>query len=246
MPDKKIHESDTILQQRKAREEFLKLKRMQSGEIETPAPPSAEAVKPKTLKEKIKNFWFYYRFAVFGVLFVAVILAVGIVQCASRIDYDLNIVLYTANVVDDESTGKMSEYFKKFCDDVNGDGEVNVCVLNCSYAADGNRQLSQAVDTKVQAMLVSEPESMLFIVDDVTLSRLNSIPSTTPLFSDNGIDLGESFYSSVRYSEVIKLPDGLKLIRRNIANTTMQKNKDAAACYKAAGSLLEKVAEDNS
>lgn len=246
MPDKKQHESDTIRQQRMAREEFLKLKRMQSGEIEVPAPPSAESAAPKTLKEKLQNFWFYNRFAVFGVLFVAIVLTVGIVQCASRIDYDLNIVLYTASPVDDDKTQKMSEYFRKFCDDVNGDGEVNINVLNCSYASEGTQQLNQAVDTKVQAILVSEPESMLFIVDEVTLSRLNSIPSTTPLFSNEGIDLGNSFYNSVQSAGIIKLPDNLKLIRRNIANTTMQKNKDAAACYIAAGSLLEKVSKDNS
>ena len=246
MPDKKIHESDTIRQQRKAREEFLELKRMQSGEIEVPAPPSAESTEPKTFKEKLQNFWFYNRIAVFSVLFVAIVMAVGIVQCASRVDYDLNIVLYTASPVDDGKTQMMSEYFKKFCSDVNGDGEVNISVLNCSYASEGNLQLNQAVDTKVQALLVSEPESMLFIVDDVTLARLNSIPSTTPLFSDGGIDLSDSFYSSVQSEDLINLPDNLKLVRRNIADTTMQKNKNAAACYKAAGLLLEKVAKDNS
>lgn len=245
MSDKKSYESDTIRQQRKAREEFLELKRMQSGEIEVPPPPSAESIVPKTFKEKFKNFWFYNRFAILGVLFVAVVLTVGIVQCASRIDYDISIVLYISNPIDDGKTERMAEYFEKYCEDVNGDGKVNVEILNCSYAANGNPQMNQAIDTKVQATIVSEPEAMLFIVDDTTFARLNSIPASTPLFLNDGINLGDNFYSFVQDDDTIKLPDNLILVRRNIADTTMQKNKSAAAYHKAAGSLMDKVLEDS-
>ena len=246
MAEKKNQDSGTISQQRKAREEFLELKRMQSGEVPAPPPPSAESITPKTFREKSQNFWFYNRFIVIGIIFLAIVLTVGIKQCASRKDYDLSVILYTSTQITDKQSEKMSEYFSKFCDDVNKDGEVLISVVNCSYTDGGNRQVAQASDTKLQAILVSEPEAMLFIVDAKTLERLNSSPATTPLFSDKGIMLGESFYNATKNELGSKAPEGLRIIRRNILDTTMQNNKDAARCYKAAGKLLNKVSNENS
>ena len=246
MADKKKQDSGTISQQRKAREEFLELKRMQSGSVPTPPPPSAESAAPKTFREKSQNFWFYNRYIVIGILFLAIVLAVGIKQCASRKDYDLTVTLYTATQLSDKQTEKMSRYFEKFCRDVNGDGEVLVGVVNCSYTDGGSRQITQASDTKLQAILVSEPEAMLFIVDGKTLERLNAIPSSTPLFSDDGIALPKSFYSSTKNEVGSKAPAGLRIIRRNISNTTMQDNKDAARCYKEADKLLKKLQKEDS
>ena len=245
MADKKNQGSDTISQQRKAREEFLALKRMQSGNEQAPPPPSAQAVEPKTFREKSQNFWFYNRFTVFAVVFLAIVLVIGITQCASRESYDMSITLYISNQVSDAQAKKMAEYFSKFGEDTNNDGEVKVSVVNCSYTDGGNKQIVQANDTKLQAILVSEPESMLFIVDDKTLERLGSIPATTPLFSDDGIMLGEKFYDATKNEIGTKAPENLRIIRRNISDTTMQNNKDAARFYKAAGKLLSKLAKEN-
>ena len=56
MADKKINE--TILQQRKAREEFLKLKQMQNNNSAETV-EKREEYKPRTFKEKLDNFWFH-------------------------------------------------------------------------------------------------------------------------------------------------------------------------------------------
>lgn len=239
MSDKKSHDSDTIRQQKKAREDFLELKKMQSGEI-TPSFES-HAHSPKTFKEKSDNFWFYNKFTVFGVVFLIIVLAVGIVQCNSRVDYDLSITLYTATPFGDEQTDKISKYFKKYCQDVNGDDEVNICTINCSYADGGNRELMQAKDTKLQSILVSEPEAMLFIVDDTTLSRLNAIPTKTSLFSEEPITFGDTFCKEIGIDSTTGTSGKIMIVRRNISKTTMQSNKKAAACYKEAGALLEKL-----
>ena len=241
MAEKKKHESDTIEQQRKAREEFLALKRMQSGEESAPPPPSAESAAPKTLREKSQNFWFYNRFTVLGVIFIAIVLIIGITQCASREKYDMSITLYVSTQISDTQSKKMAEYFSTFAEDTNGDGDVKVSVVNCSYTDGGNIQITQANDTKLQAILVSDTDSMLFIVDDKTFERLGLIPATTPLFTDGGLPLGEGFYESTKSETGTEAPQGLKIIRRNISNTTMQSNKDAARSFKTAGKFLEKL-----
>ena len=53
MADKKSN--DILEEQRRAREEFLKLKKMQQGELEAGPKPSEVAVAPKTAKEKAEQ-----------------------------------------------------------------------------------------------------------------------------------------------------------------------------------------------
>lgn len=74
-------ETNEILEeQRRARQEFLELKKMQSGEMEAPPKPSEVAIVPKTPKEKWDNFWFQYKWYVVAIMAVTVVLAVLITQ----------------------------------------------------------------------------------------------------------------------------------------------------------------------
>ena len=89
MADKKINE--TILQQRKAREEFLKLKQMQnSNSAETVE--KREEYKPRTFKEKLDNFWFHYKWHTIAILLALVVLCTGVSQCAGRTNYDMEML----------------------------------------------------------------------------------------------------------------------------------------------------------
>ncbi|MCQ2478237.1 MAG: hypothetical protein MJ091_03330 [Clostridia bacterium] len=77
-------ESETIRQQRKAREDFLQLKKMQSGEIDAGPKPSEIDAGPKTFKDKVANYWFHYKFATIAILLSAAFLAVMVTQCLGR------------------------------------------------------------------------------------------------------------------------------------------------------------------
>jgi len=69
--------NEIIEEQRRAREEFLKLKKMQQGEIEPEAQPSEAAMQPKTFSGKWQNYWYHFKiqtiFAIFLIVVVAVI-----------------------------------------------------------------------------------------------------------------------------------------------------------------------------
>ena len=53
-------ESDTLRQRRFAQQEFLKLKKMQSGELDAGPKPSEVYAAPSTFSEKFKNIWIYF------------------------------------------------------------------------------------------------------------------------------------------------------------------------------------------
>ena len=67
MAKKKV--SDTLAQQRKARQDFLELKKMQHGEMDAGPKPSEIAIEPKTFTEKVKNYWFHFKWHTLGTVF---------------------------------------------------------------------------------------------------------------------------------------------------------------------------------
>ena len=243
MAENKKYNSDTISQQKKARQEFLELKKMQNGQTAIPPPPSAEAVLPKTFKEKSQNFWFYYGKIVVIALIIIIILTVCIAQCVSRVNYDLGVTVYTASPVSDADAKKIAEYLEKYAEDINGDGEVNIQVNNCSYSAESNVQYAQAVNTKIQAIIAADYEAVLFITDNTTYERLNSISDDTGLFEQNGIVLQNDFYEFCDTDDLIGLPHDLNLSLRLISNTTMQKNKKAAICHDAGEKIIQRISK---
>ena len=244
MSEKKKVNSDTLSQQRKAREEFLELKKMQSGEISAPPPPSAEAIVPKTAEEKAKNFWYYYRWAVIGVIFIAIVIAICVKQCVSKPNYDLRIVVYTSNPVSDDDCDRIAEYFKEYCDDVTGNGKVEIQVINCSYSENGNRSVIIANNTKIQSIIASEYDVLLFITDKTTLEYLNDVSKSGELLEkDYTLPLDEEFYKKCDgdSDDLFALPKDLTVSRRIINGTTLQKNKKAVKYYKTAGETLDRL-----
>lgn len=241
MSEKKKYDSDTLSQQRKAREEFLELKRIQNGEVAAPPKPSDFEKKPQTVEEKAKNFWYYYRWWVFAFIFIAAVMAICISQCVSRENYDLTVTVYTSDYISDKSCEKMSGYFEKYGDDVNGDGEIHIQVINCSYSKGENKQLLLTNNTKIQAIITANYDALLFITDDTTYEFLNSISDSVSLLETDGVELGSDFYNSCNIDEFLKLPENLKISRRVLAQTVMKDNAVAKKCYESSGKILEQI-----
>ena len=163
MADKK--KNDILEEQRRAREEFLRLKRMQSGEIAADPKPSEVAIVPTTPKEKWDNFWFQYKWWVFSAVALFIVLSILIAQCASRVEPDLQVVYFTYTPVLDEQIGNVAEYFESMTKDINDDGEINVQVVNCSVSENGNIQYKNSILQKLQAIIAADEKALLFITD---------------------------------------------------------------------------------
>ena len=124
-------DNEILEEQRRVREEFLQLKKMQNGEIKPEPKPSEIAIKPKTFKEKLQNYWFHYKWHTIATVFSVVILAVLVAQCAGREKYDYTVVLFSYKSCLDAQTQKVEEYLENYSTDLDGDGKVNVSVINC-------------------------------------------------------------------------------------------------------------------
>ena len=239
----KQNANEILEEQRKARQEFLELKKMQQGEMEAPPKPSEVAILPKTPREKWENFWFQYKWHIIAITAITVVLAVMITQCATRKRYDMEVVLFSYHLVLDQQSDLVGEYLSEYAQDINGDGEVNVQVINCSFdEKSGNVQYKGTMLTKLQAMIAGDENALLFITDEESASYLNSI-SEDGLLEGEPFILDEGFYEATKSEEFGELPKGLRISCRRVSNTVLEKQKGTVAQYKAAQKLLKALAK---
>lgn len=239
MSEKKTNE--ILEEQRKARQEFLELKKMQSGEMKAPPKPSEVAIVPKTPKEKWDNFWFQYKWYVVAIVAVAAVLAVLITQCATRTQYDLEVVYFTYTAALDEQTGEIADYLADYAEDTNGDGEINVQVVNVSFSdKSGDTQYKYTMLTKLQSMIAGDENAILYITDSESYKYLEQL-SESGLFDGEPLKLGDGFYSATETEKLGKLPEGLQISCRRISDTMLEGKKGAAEAYKNAVKLIEEL-----
>ena len=240
MSEKKTNE--ILEEQRRARQEFLELKKMQNGEMKAPPKPSEVAIVPKSPKEKCDNFWFHYKWYVVAIVATVAVLAVLIAQCATKTEYDLQVVYFTHSTALDAQTEVIADYLKKYSEDINGDGEINVQVVNVSFSnTTGDSQYKYTMLSKLQAMLTGDENAMLYITDSETYEYINGLPQSGTLLEGEPLKFGEEFYTATESEQFGKLPEGLQISCRRISETTMENKKQAAKAYESSKKLLEKL-----
>ena len=241
----KQKKNEILEEQKRAREEFLKLKKIQSGELEAGPKYSEVAIVPKTRKEKIANFWFHHKITVIAVTFITIVLSVLISQCAGRTNYDFEVVYFTYNPVLDGQLNKVGDYFEKYASDMNDDGEVNVQIINCSFSDDQQNQQYRSVQLqKLQSLMVADEKAMLFITDAESITYFDKLSSMGGFFEDEPFLLTKKFYDATKTEEFGPLPEGLQLSCRTCEGTTLEKNEAAVKSFTEAQKILKKIKEN--
>lgn len=233
-------DNEILEEQRRAREEFLQLKKMQNGEIKPEPKPSEIAIKPKTFKEKLQNYWFHYKWHTISAFFSVVIIAFLVAQCANREKYDYTVVLFSYKSCFDVQTEKIEEYLENYSTDLDGDGKVNVSVINCSFNNDGDLQYKNSMFTKVQAQIFGNKEAVMFMVDKDAYDYMQNVVDGG-IFQNEPIVLGEDFYNKTETEGLGKLPEGLMLALRRVNGTMLENEERTKAVYNECKNVIEKI-----
>lgn len=232
--------SDTLEQQRRSREEYIKLKKMQSGELETGPKPSEEAVILRTPWEKFKNYWYHNKlFLILGAL--AVIAAVVlVVQLVNKPRYDYEIIYFSYRQVMDEQLKPVQEYFEDIGNDLNGDGVVKISIINCSFQNNnlGSSYRNQVL-TKLQAIVTADRKAMLFITDEKSIEFFDDLETTVDLFECDPVPLDAEFYEETKDPQMGYLTRGLQVSYRRLKGTTIENAKDADMYYEEAKKVYD-------
>ncbi len=238
------HKSDTLRQRQKAQQDFLELKKMQSGEIKPPQKPSEIYQSPQGAA-KVKNFWDYNKWFILGGLLIAAVIAFVVAKCAATPQYDLRVLAYTSEILSDQDCYAIEDYLKPLCEDITGDGEVYVQVINCSFSVEtSTNEHKYSNQTKIQGIISAEPDVLLYITDQDTHTFLSNIGNDVKLIEGDHSPLGEKFYRECDTADDITLPKGLQAGIRTIKGTTIQSDKNIETYSKQAERVLEKLTKE--
>lgn len=230
--------NEIMEEQRRAREEYIKLKKMQQGELAPQAKPSEVAVAPKTFREKLVNFWYHYKIHTILVSFIIVVLAMSITQCATRPKYDFEIMYFAHKTALDSQTQAIGDYFEKFAEDINGDGKVNIKVINCSINDSQKDPSRFTIFSKIQAIIAAEENVSVYVVDEKAIKYFDDALDIS-IFTEKPTPLGNDFYEKTAVGDYF-LPEGLSVGLRIIEGTTFENKENAVSAHKAGEKFMEK------
>ena len=181
-----------------------------------------------TFKEKWQNYWYYYKVHTLVGLAVAAVMAILLAQCATTEKYDYSVTLYMSKTMPEQVRKVMAEELAAYGEDLNGDGEVKVEILDCTYGSNDNVRMNQIA--KLQARLTM-PESILFLTDETCYSNLDGMGlfDTLAILPDKdgkALDLGTSPMEAAITREAGNyLPEKFYISKRRVDRTALE-NKE--------------------
>lgn len=232
--------SETLKQREKAQKDLLELKKMQQGLMETPQKEERD-VTPKTFKEKKENFFYHYKLLFCGAIAFLAVLAFIVVNMVTKITYDSTPVLFTYEYYSSQHIEEIKNALSKFCEDIDGDNEINISVLDCSFnPATAGYEYQKNQRSKVQARIASG-SSMLFLLDENTLRDLQKNLDYELFTEENIVDITSLLkegFTKLEAEGNTSPQSELFLCLRKIEGSTAEGKKDD---YNQAKDLLERV-----
>lgn len=218
------------------------------AEVEASFTPETEKVEaaPLSAKEKLQNFWYYYKWHTIIGLFVAFVLVFGVAQCTTKEEPDYTVMTVFDKYVPSEITDEIEEYFEQFGNDINGDGQVIVHIYDASASSD--RDIQNANSTRLMAEL-QRGEIMLFIVDEDNFSKLNDLNvfEKQPQFTDKdgyALDLQNSnLTDNINAVREGYINHSYYIAKRVLSGTDFENNEKFVESEKKNLDLLKKFIE---
>lgn len=250
--------NDAVASQRKQQQELIELKRKKQefqNDIENyEAPKSSEVAVKRTFTSRVSNFWFYWRFKLLAFLIIAAILVVGVHQCATRTKYDMTIVVYFKTYLSSSMIENISKIAENYAEDTNGDGEINVLVMDCAIPDEEREfETGRAKSTRLLAQFQNK-EAIVYMVDDKALADLDTVANG--VFVDDSLGLPGNDGKSYQLNksafdaafDTIELDYSKNfnyhLIRRVVDGTELEKKKDVAKYSEQGDRFIKAVMAD--
>ncbi len=251
--DKKFN---PVEEQKRRQQELIELKLKKQEFQENPEEFVHEGVPEfqQSTASKVYNFWYYARFSVIMLVILAIILTVGVTQCANRPKYDMTIVLYMKRAISSTMVENLTNIAELYCEDRNGDGEKNVLILDCAVTEEdklGDTGMSKT--TRLQANFANE-EAIVYIMDKEALVELSSLDDGAfidgslklPEFEGRAFKLNGSIFDSAFNTADEHYANSFEyyIARRVVSGTQIEKKKNAEVFSNQANEFIRAVTTD--
>lgn len=113
----------------------------------------------------LSNFWYYYRFSIFGIGFALILIIVTIVQCATSVTPDLSVSIASTYSFSKNITDNMEKAFSKYIDDIDGKDGVVTNVLSIDISSGEITSEYEIANAQKLFLEMTAGESYLYIMD---------------------------------------------------------------------------------
>ena len=214
-----------------------------------------EQSEPKSFKEKLANYWYYYKWHTIIGAFILFVLAFGFAQCATKESPDYTVITAFDKYVPSEITDAIEGELEKYGEDINGDGKTIVHIYDVSTSTDRDTQIAQS--TKLMSEM-QRGEVMLLIVDDVYFDRLAALDvfdTNNDIFTDkdgravnllnsNMTDIINDAYAELSvniYGEKVDfISNNYYIAKRVVSGTSFENNEKSVKSEQENLKLLKK------
>lgn len=141
-------------------------------------------VKPRRFTKAWFGYvWDYYKIHIIVGLVLLAAVIYTVIAITTRTEYDLYVCFSTNSQMSDQSKEKVIEELKKTVRDIDGDGEVNVCVLDYPFVSDyDDIEYKKALEEKFHLELQAG-ESFLYVISKDVLDTLKYRSEIEGLFA---------------------------------------------------------------
>ena len=255
---KELEEKERIKAERdkeRAREQQLakervELMKMKNGVIEHSDAISETPDETRKVKgfERVTNFLYHYKIPVIFALAMMAAAGYMIYDTVTRKKPDMTVVMIANNGLEFR-TEELEDFFEKYIDDRNGDGEVYVQVIACPLNPNSTEMTQTSNQAKALAQLQTA-DNLFMIVDSNTdpdfLEVLyHDFPQDYPdnkYMTENGLSLNFKFFANeIKYES---MPYDVVLGMRAPIKTIQDSEQEMKDNFERDVKVFEKIADD--
>ena len=195
----------------------------------------------------VENQWYHNKPGILCTAFFGFVIIFGLAQCVSKIEPDYKIILCANKYLTSDVRAAVEIYFKDFAEDVNGDGEVTVHIMDCTKGSD-NDQYNANMTTLMSELQMGE--AILIIADEYYYDYLTQ--NGNIFDTDENFDQKDSMALKLHGTEFDKFIDNvyndfvtedMMLYKRLTDGTDSGSGKKTLAAKENSEALLKKFKE---
>ena len=95
-------------------------------------------------KEYWLNFWFFNKYSIIAIFIALVMIISGITRCTGLKRPDAGIIIITSNNIDPEKLSMVNSRYSELINDVNGDKEVTLNIIEISFSKNAPDEVEAA------------------------------------------------------------------------------------------------------
>ena len=246
--------------ERQKQEEKQREKRIQAEKIELMKLKNGVIEQSETIKEehdqirelhgveKVTNIWYHYKWIIIFIAFLVVVFGYITFNTLSREKPDLSVLMIANNGLQYRQE-ELEDFFEKYTDDLNEDGEVIVSVICAPLQAGSTDQLMMANQNKFFGIMQTG-DCMLLITDsnteeDITTLMKSDLSEDFPgnkYITEQGLSLNmELFAEEIKYES---LPNDVVLSIRQPMETINCSLEDMQKKYDVSFEVFKAIADD--